>query len=137
MLTSPPPRVAPDLPLTRHFPLVSASEDADAAGINYLRVPIGVTDFSYNREYRSKTSRYSFPLTLNLFSVDYTWDDVSNDTSFESFSLKNVPSEVFNILQDIVDINPGVKLHLCPWTPVRAVCPSSTTPDVCFVSQRG
>ncbi|KAF8889154.1 glycoside hydrolase family 30 protein, partial [Gymnopilus junonius] len=74
----------------------STSYAVDAAGLSYIRVPIGASDFS-----------------ANLYSLD----DVSGDTSLSHFSINNIPSYVFSVLKDIQSINPAIKVHLVPWSP--------------------
>ncbi|PPQ98667.1 hypothetical protein CVT26_013813 [Gymnopilus dilepis] len=76
--------------------MFSTSYAADAAGLSYIRVPIGASDFSANT---------------------YSLDDVSGDTSLSHFNINNIPSYVFSVLKDIQSINSAIKIHLCPWSP--------------------
>ncbi|PFH48236.1 glycoside hydrolase family 30 protein [Amanita thiersii Skay4041] len=69
---------------------------ANSAGLSYVRVPIGASDFSANV---------------------YSFDDVSGDTSFTNFNVNKAPSYVFSVLQDIRSINNRIKVHLVPWSP--------------------
>ena len=100
-----------------HYPVVS--ENASSAGMNYIRVPIGASDFS------TKGASFLFVVFSSPCSCHFTWslaytlDDTPNDTSLQSFGTTNVPSDVFDVLQDIKNINGNVKIHLCPWSPVR------------------
>ncbi|KAJ3709855.1 glycoside hydrolase [Lentinula raphanica] len=64
--------------------------------INYLRVPIGASDFS---------------------SSAYSLDDVSGDTSFNNFNISNAPSYLYSTLADIYAVNPNLKIHILPWSP--------------------
>ncbi|KAF8631474.1 hypothetical protein AX15_002387 [Amanita polypyramis BW_CC] len=69
---------------------------ANAAGLSYIRVPIGASDFSANV---------------------YSLDDVSGDTSFSKFDINMVPSYLFSVLSDILSVNGRVKVHIVPWSP--------------------
>ncbi|KAH8110045.1 glycoside hydrolase superfamily [Phellopilus nigrolimitatus] len=68
----------------------------NSAGLNYIRVPLGATDFSPNV---------------------YSYDDKKNDTSLSSFSVDVTPDYVFPVLQDIQAICKNMKIHLVPWSP--------------------
>ncbi|KAJ7752198.1 glycoside hydrolase family 30 protein [Mycena maculata] len=74
----------------------SVADGVNASGLSYLRVPIGASDFS-----------------ANLYSLD----DVSGDTSFSKFNINNAPSYLFSVIQDILSINPALKVHILPWSP--------------------
>ncbi|KAF8797529.1 glycoside hydrolase family 30 protein [Phlegmacium glaucopus] len=74
----------------------SPTDGANAAGLNYIRVSIGASDFS-----------------ANLYSLD----DTSGDTSFSKFNINVTPSYVFSVLKDILSINSLMKLHILPWSP--------------------
>ncbi|KAF8964806.1 glycoside hydrolase [Flammula alnicola] len=76
--------------------MFTTTDGANAAGLNYIRVPIGASDFS-----------------ANLYSLD----DTSGDTSFNNFNINNVPSYVFSVLKDIQSTNSLIKIHLLPWSP--------------------
>ncbi|KAG7448583.1 glycoside hydrolase [Guyanagaster necrorhizus] len=76
--------------------LFDATDGANAAGLNYIRVPLGASDFS--------ASQYSF-------------DDSSGDTSFAKFNIDAAPSYLFSVLKDIISINSLVKVHVLPWSP--------------------
>ncbi|THH14377.1 hypothetical protein EW146_g5945 [Bondarzewia mesenterica] len=67
-----------------------------AAGLTFVRVPLGASDFS--------TSYYSF-------------DDVSGDTGLSSFNINKAPSAVFTVLKDIQTINSYLRVILTPWSP--------------------
>lgn len=49
----------------------------------------------------------------------YSLDDTVGDIAFSSFSIKQIPPYVFNVLHDILAVNRYVKVHLVPWSPVR------------------
>ncbi|KAJ7432031.1 glucan endo-1,6-beta-glucosidase [Mycena galericulata] len=77
--------------------LFNSEDGADAAGLSYLRVPIGASDFSANA---------------------YSLDDVDGDTSFSNFNVNNAPSWVFSVIADILSVNPSLKVvHIVPWSP--------------------
>ncbi|THH09659.1 hypothetical protein EW145_g1844 [Phellinidium pouzarii] len=69
---------------------------AKSAGLNYIRIPLGASDFSPNI---------------------YNFDDEKNDMSLSNFSIDDIPSYVFATLQDIQSINPNILIHLLPWSP--------------------
>ncbi|KAJ7663654.1 glycoside hydrolase superfamily [Mycena rosella] len=76
--------------------LFSPRDGADAAGLSYLRVPIGASDFS---------------------AKVYSLDDVNGDTSFSQFNINNQPAYVFSVIADILSINSILKVHIVPWSP--------------------
>ncbi|KAF8069316.1 glycoside hydrolase family 30 protein [Lyophyllum atratum] len=76
--------------------MFNSGDGANAAGLNYLRVPIGASDFSASA---------------------YSLDDTSGDTAFNSFNIDRAPSYLFSVLQDIKAINSNIKVHLLPWSP--------------------
>ncbi|KIM38454.1 glycoside hydrolase family 30 protein [Hebeloma cylindrosporum] len=76
--------------------MFSPTDGANAAGLNYIRVPIGASDFS-----------------AGLYSLD----DVNGDTSFSNFNINKTPSYVFSVLRDIQSKNNLLKIHLVPWSP--------------------
>ncbi|KAE9396925.1 glycoside hydrolase family 30 protein [Gymnopus androsaceus JB14] len=76
--------------------LFDPTDGANAAGFSYVRIPIGASDFS---------------------ATTYSLDDTTGDDSFAQFNANRTPSQVFSVLQDIVDINPQLKIHILPWSP--------------------
>ncbi|KAH8115004.1 glycoside hydrolase [Phellopilus nigrolimitatus] len=74
----------------------SPTDGANAAGLSYLRVPLGASDFSANL---------------------YSYDDTSGDTSFNDFSINAAPSYVFSVISDIQSVNSLLKVHILPWSP--------------------
>ncbi|KLO13556.1 glycoside hydrolase [Schizopora paradoxa] len=72
------------------------TDGQEAAGLSYLRIPLGASDFS--------ASTYSF-------------DDVSGDTSFNNFNINDAPSPVFTVLTDILSVNSDLRIHILPWSP--------------------
>ncbi|KAI0700366.1 glycoside hydrolase [Cerioporus squamosus] len=83
------------------------------AGLSYLRVPLGASDFS--------SSAYSF-------------DDVSGDTSLNNFNIDNAPSYLFSVIKDIQTVNPYLKIHLLPWSPPGWMKDSGTMKGGSFIS---
>lgn len=75
--------------------MFDATDGAATAGLNYIRLPIGASDFS---------------------PYSYSWDDSPGDTSFSCFSV-TAPCYVFSVLQDIRAINNRIKVHILPWSP--------------------
>ncbi|KIK64378.1 glycoside hydrolase family 30 protein [Collybiopsis luxurians FD-317 M1] len=76
--------------------MFNPTDGANAAGLSYVRVPIGATDFS---------------------ASVYSLDDSNGDTSFNSFNINRVPAYVFEVLKDIQAINSILKVQLVPWSP--------------------
>ncbi|KAI0081546.1 glycoside hydrolase [Panus rudis PR-1116 ss-1] len=76
--------------------LFDPTDGANAAGLSYLRVPLGASDFSASA---------------------YTYDDVSGDTSLSHFDINRTPSYVFSVINDIRAINPYLRIHVLPWSP--------------------
>ncbi|KAJ7071787.1 glycoside hydrolase family 30 protein [Mycena belliarum] len=76
--------------------LFDPSFDAKSAGITYLRVPLGASDFS---------------------AKSYTYDDTDNDTSLSKFDIDAAPSYVFEVLNDIQSISNILRVHVVPWSP--------------------
>lgn len=76
--------------------MFDTTDGANAAGLSYVRVPIGASDFS---------------------ASVYSLDDNSDDTSFSQFDINRAPSYLFSILKDIYSVNPRVKIHILPWSP--------------------
>ncbi|KIM42591.1 glycoside hydrolase family 30 protein [Hebeloma cylindrosporum] len=76
--------------------MFSPTDGANAAGLNYIRVPIGASDFS-----------------AGLYSLD----DVNGDTSFSNFDINKIPAYVFSVLRDIQSVNNLLKIHLVAWSP--------------------
>ncbi|EIN08490.1 glycoside hydrolase [Punctularia strigosozonata HHB-11173 SS5] len=66
------------------------------AGLSYLRIPLGASDFS---------------------ASIYSYDDTEGDTSLSKFTIDAAPSEVFSVVSDIMAINSAIKVHFVPWSP--------------------
>jgi O-glycosyl hydrolase len=90
---------------TMYSQFLQGAFTTEGAALNYLRVPIGSSDFS---------------------STVYSMDDTSGDTSFNSFNIDNAPSYLFSVLADIVAVNPNAKIHILPWSPPAWMKSSST-----------
>ncbi|KAF9526218.1 glucan endo-1,6-beta-glucosidase [Crepidotus variabilis] len=76
--------------------LFNATEGANAAGLSYLRFPIGACDFSPKQ---------------------YSYNDVSGDTGMKNVDANAAPSYTFSVLADILAVNPAIKIHVVPWSP--------------------
>ncbi|KAF8205839.1 glucan endo-1,6-beta-glucosidase, partial [Mycena galopus ATCC 62051] len=76
--------------------MFSPTDGANAAGLSYVRVPLGANDFSAGL---------------------YSFDDTSGDTSFSKFSIGRAPSYLYTVLKDIQAVNPILKVHVAPWSP--------------------
>ncbi|KAF9650955.1 glycoside hydrolase [Thelephora ganbajun] len=75
--------------------LFDPTDGRDSAGLSYLRVPLGASDFSDNL---------------------YTFASPTND-DLASFNVNNAPAYLFSTINDIQSVNPGIKVHLLPWSP--------------------
>ncbi|KAI0755082.1 glycoside hydrolase superfamily [Daedaleopsis nitida] len=73
--------------------LFNPGDDSTSAGLTYLRVPLGASDFSAN-------SMYFLPL----------------DMSLTDFNIDSAPAYLFSIIQDIQAVNPQLKVHVLPWS---------------------
>ncbi|GBE84754.1 glycoside hydrolase superfamily [Sparassis latifolia] len=91
-----------------------AQDGHNAAGVSYLRVPLGASDFS---------------------PKVYSFDDVSGDTDLSSFNIDNAPSDLFSVLNDIQSINSNVKIHTVPWSPPGWMKDSGTMTGGSFLDQ--
>ncbi|KAI0715848.1 hypothetical protein C8Q72DRAFT_799039 [Fomitopsis betulina] len=76
--------------------LFDPADGANAAGMTYLRVPLGATDFSASA---------------------YTYDDTSGDIALNDFNISASPSDLFSTISDILSVNKILKIHVCPWSP--------------------
>ncbi|KAI3612797.1 glycoside hydrolase family 30 protein [Moniliophthora roreri] len=76
--------------------LFNPTDGANAAGLTYIRVPLGASDFS---------------------SSVYSFDDTANDNSLNNFNVNRAPSYLFTVLKDIQSVNPLIKVHVVPWSP--------------------
>ncbi|KAI0060172.1 glycoside hydrolase [Artomyces pyxidatus] len=76
--------------------LFDPTDGAQAAGLTFVRIPIGASDFS---------------------ARDYSLDDVSGDTGFNQFNINNAPSYLFSVLKDIHAINQYLRIIITPWSP--------------------
>ncbi|KAH7880212.1 glycoside hydrolase superfamily [Lentinula edodes] len=77
--------------------MFNPTDGANAAGLSYVRVPIGASDFS---------------------ASVYSLDDSNGDTSFHSFNINRAPAYLFEVLRDIQTINDLLKVvHVLPWSP--------------------
>ncbi|XP_006455887.1 hypothetical protein AGABI2DRAFT_188016 [Agaricus bisporus var. bisporus H97] len=76
--------------------LFNPTDDMNAAGFSYMRIPLGASDFSASA---------------------YSYDDTPGDTSFNNFDINRTPSYVFSVLNDIKAVNNIMRFHFIPWSP--------------------
>ncbi|KAF8626671.1 hypothetical protein AX15_004762 [Amanita polypyramis BW_CC] len=76
--------------------LFDPTDNANAAGLSYVRVPLGASDFSPR---------------------EYSFDDIDGDTEMSGFDMNNAPPYLFPILHDIQSINNVLHVHVVPWSP--------------------
>ncbi|KAJ2920743.1 hypothetical protein H1R20_g16350, partial [Candolleomyces eurysporus] len=76
--------------------LFSPVEGANAAGLSYLRVPLGASDFS---------------------EKVYSYDDFDGDLCLNDFDIDYAPAYVFDVLKDIQAVNSMLRVHVIPWSP--------------------
>ncbi|KAJ2912767.1 hypothetical protein MD484_g7647, partial [Candolleomyces efflorescens] len=76
--------------------LFSPVEDANAAGLSYVRVPLGASDFS---------------------EKVYSYDDFDGDLCLNDFDIDHTPAYVFEVLEDVQSINSMLRVHVVPWSP--------------------
>lgn len=57
----------------------------------------------------------------HLWHIAYTYDDTTGDTSLSQFNINKTPSYVFSVINDIRAINPYLKVHVLPWSPVSTL----------------
>lgn len=93
-----------------------ATDGANAAGMTYLRVPLGASDFSASGG--CWTAQFSKVNHADCMLVAYTYDDTSGDTALNDFNINAAPSYVFSTIADILSVNDIIKIHVCPWSPV-------------------
>ena len=55
---------------------------------------------------------------MSCLCIAYTYDDTNGDTSLTQFNINRTPSYVFSVINDIRAINPYLKIHVLPWSPV-------------------
>ncbi|KAI0670922.1 glycoside hydrolase [Trametes maxima] len=94
--------------------LFDPTDGANAAGLSYLRVPLGASDFS---------------------GTAYSFDDEVGDTALKSFDVNKAPSYLFSVIRDIQGINPYLKLHVLPWSPPGWMKDSGTIKGGSFKSE--
>ena len=51
--------------------------------------------------------------------IVYTFASSTND-GLASFNINKAPAYLFSTINDIQSVNPGIKVHLLPWSPVSA-----------------
>jgi hypothetical protein len=58
----------------------------------------------------------------------YSFAD-TQDTSLGNFNINAAPSYLFGTIADIQAINPYLKVHVLPWSPVSSILPTGHTTD--------
>ncbi len=91
--------------------LFDTTDGANAAGLSYVRVPLGASDFSAGGKLQFSSfmiiqDKYHRPL------LAYSFDDVNGDNSFNNFNINAAPSYLFLVLQDILAVNNRRRLQL-------------------------
>lgn len=76
--------------------MFSPVEGAHSAGLSYLRIPLGATDFS---------------------TEVYSYDEVDGDLCLNDLDVNSARPYIFEILKDIQSINNMLRVHLLPWSP--------------------
>lgn len=76
--------------------MFSPIEGANSAGLSYLRVPLGATDFS---------------------TEVYSYDEADGDLCLNDLDVNSARPYIFEILKDIQSINNMLRVHLLPWSP--------------------
>ncbi|KAF8736341.1 hypothetical protein AX14_000454 [Amanita brunnescens Koide BX004] len=76
--------------------LFDPTEGANAAGMSYIRVPLGASDFSPR---------------------EYSFDDMDGDTAMIGFDINNAPPYLFSVLQDIQSLTDILHVHIVAWSP--------------------
>lgn len=57
------------------------------------------------------------PVAHRPLHIGYTFASPTND-GLASFNIDNAPAYLFSTISDIQAVNPGIKVHLLPWSPV-------------------
>ncbi|KAJ7085776.1 glycoside hydrolase family 30 protein [Mycena belliarum] len=76
--------------------LFDVSDGAYSAMSSVLRLPLGASDFS---------------------DTAWSYCDTAGDTSFSTFNINRAPPAVYTVLDDILAINPLIKIYVVPWSP--------------------
>jgi glucosylceramidase len=76
------------------------TNDSNHIGVSYLRLTIGASDMS-----------------ARVFSYDDNASPAQPDTTLANFSLADDNNYLVPLLQEIVAINPAIKILACPWSP--------------------
>ena len=73
--------------------------DTNHIGVSYLRITIGASDMS-----------------ARVFSYDDGGSPASPDTTLAKFDLSDDKTDLIPLLQEIVALNPSIKILACPWS---------------------
>lgn len=94
------------------------ADGANAAGFTYLRVPLGASDFSAKGTPQPPLENASLADGSHRPHAVYSFDDVSGDVTLTSFDINRAPSYLFSVINDVLSINSGIRIHVLPWSPV-------------------
>ena len=73
-------------------------------------------------------------IAYRWFHTGYTFASPTND-GLASFNIDNAPGYLFSTIADIQSVNPGIKVHSIPWSPVSMVfSPLKMLRCLCFLS---
>jgi len=113
------PLLAPLVLILDDLPFSIAADGLDSAGLSYLRVPLGASDFSDTGAFHGTLIIDPAPVAHSYLHTAYTFASPTND-GLASFSVDKAPAYLFSTIKDIKSVNPGIKVHLIPWSPVSA-----------------
>lgn len=82
-------------------------------------MPLGASDFSASGECARARLAYVLATDGRCGTV-YSFDDTSGDTSLANFNINKAPSYLFSVINDIQSVNPYLKVHILPWSPVSS-----------------
>jgi len=78
--------------------LFDTTDGANAAGLSYMRIPLGASDFSP----RGRSDPVINVILLDdIWRLEYSFDDVDEDREMSGFRMNNAPPYLFSVLQDI------------------------------------
>jgi glucosylceramidase len=89
-----------ELPVASRVDAISALFGPDGIGLNYVRVPVGASDYT-------------------VTGVPYTYDDMppgQSDPSLAHFSIAHDQAYILPALRMMLGVNPGVEIIASPWS---------------------
>ncbi|KDQ52426.1 glycoside hydrolase family 30 protein [Jaapia argillacea MUCL 33604] len=93
--------------------LFNPTDGADSAGLTFVRVPLGASDFS---------------------AALYSFDDTTDDNALADFNINAAPSYLFSVLRDIQSVNSYLRVLITPWSPPGWMKDSGTMTGGNFLS---